>query len=94
MPAPPDNLLETCLETAAANIHTYASLDCLPEDLVLVLFGMVLERGKLTPRVLQVFRDTQYASLVDNIESLKLRDPPPLVCNGHDRWLHQKPGWY
>ena len=50
----PDSLIEICLREAARSIKSYDSLDSLSEELTMILFHMVLERGALTPRVLSV----------------------------------------
>lgn len=87
------SLLELCLVCLATNMQQLPSLERLPEELVLILFGMVVERGKLTPKVLQVFIETGHDAVIEHIRGLKLREPPPRLP-GHDKWLHQKPGWY
>ena len=72
------------------------SLDDLPEELVTALFQSVLAKGKLTPRVLELFRSTQpqHQLVLEEIGALQLQPLPPLVPTSRNAWLHEKPGWY
>jgi hypothetical protein len=94
MPFSPPTLLECCLSNAAKHISSYSSLDGVAEELVLVLFNLTLERGALTEKVLSMFLATNHDSLLKRIADLHLKDPPPLIRTGEDRWLHERPGWY
>ncbi|KXZ49755.1 hypothetical protein GPECTOR_19g206 [Gonium pectorale] len=88
------SLLENSLETVASNIHTYESLDCVPEELLLYLFQRVLELGKLNPRVLKLFTDTERDGVLRQIKALNVRDVPPIIKDTRNPWLGQKPSLY
>ncbi|WIA36651.1 hypothetical protein OEZ86_007935 [Tetradesmus obliquus] len=50
------SLVEHCLATLADHIDRVPDLSGVPEHLIAALFALVLERGRLTPRVLAVFQ--------------------------------------
>jgi hypothetical protein len=52
-PQETQSMLELCLANLATNMQQCPSLERLSEELVLILFDMVVEKGKLTPKVLQ-----------------------------------------
>jgi len=56
MPAP-RTLVEIALQSTADNIDKSRSLENLDEHLALVLFELVLSKGKLTPRILSLFQE-------------------------------------
>lgn len=62
------SLLESSLESLARHIDRCASLQPLPEELAQPLFARVLELGKLTPRVLRLFQDTQHEWVLQRIK--------------------------
>eukprot|EP00877_Chromochloris_zofingiensis_P006367 jgi/Chrzof1/1984/Cz10g28250.t1 len=91
---PVPSLLSITQEAIACNIESFDSLFQLPEELALSIFERVLEKGKLTPRVLQTFRATQHEWVLDRIQALNIQDVPPLIPDNRNPWLGQKPGWY
>ncbi|KAG2491723.1 hypothetical protein HYH03_009886 [Edaphochlamys debaryana] len=88
------SLLEASCEVIVHNITKYTTLEGLPEDLLVYLFQRVLQEGKLSPRVLKLFKAAEYPSLHEQIRALGLRDPPPVVRDTAGRWLGDKPSLY
>jgi len=78
----------------ASHIDSYASIACMPEDLTLLLFNMVLENGRLNPKVLKVFKQSGHELVDKRIKELNIKEPPPLLVESRNRWLHQKSGLY
>ena len=108
----PSSLIEICLRQAASSIKTYDDVSMLSEELALCLFGMVIENGKLTPKVLsvraqqdalandsrgltktllhgQLFKTTDHEALLKQIDSMGIKDTPPLAEAQRPRWLHE-----
>lgn len=75
-------------------LHRIHSLDGLPEELCTALFEAVLLKGKLTPRVLELFTRTEHDQVLEHIRALKLQTLPPVLPTTRNTWLHEKPGWY
>ena len=73
--------------------RTY-TLEGLPEELSIALFEAVLAKGKLTPRVLELFQSLQHDLVLEQIRALKLQPLPPVLPTTRNTWLHEKPGWY
>lgn len=69
------------------------SLDGLPEELVCILFEEVLLKGKLSPRVLQLFRDTEHDLLLARISALNIQPLPVMPYSNRSKWLGDKPHW-
>lgn len=53
----------------------------------------ILSKGKLTPRLLQIFEDTDCDTLIFRIKSLGITDwiPPILPADSKKGWLGQRP---
>lgn len=93
--APVPRLEDLCLKTLADNIHLVASLQGLPEELVCCLFDEVIKRGKLTPPVLRLFRETEHELLLMVIQKMNISDwIPPLLPTRSRGWLGDKPRYY
>lgn len=71
-----------------------SSLEGLPEELVCKVFEEVLARGKLTPRVLELFKQTEHDLVLGQVQALKVQSLPPVLPITRNTWLHEKPGWY
>jgi hypothetical protein len=56
---------------------------------------LVLEKGKLTPRVLEMFEQTEHELLLQCIEAAGIRRwTPPLLPTTRNGWLgYSRPGW-
>ena len=70
------------------------SLVGLPEELVVVLFDSVLAKGKLTPRVLELFKETEHERVLEQMKALRLQSLPVILPTTRNSWLHEKPSWY
>jgi hypothetical protein len=68
----PLSLLSTCLETLACHPDVISTLVGVPEELVLELFEQIIQRGKLTPRLLEVFTRTEHELLIDLVTHMKI----------------------
>lgn len=88
------SLLEISLNALGQNIEKISTLEGISEDLACALFQDVLERGKLTPRVLKLFAATDHSLLTSRIESLKIKDLPAIVPITRNPWLGDKPGLF
>lgn len=91
--ASPDHvptLVDTLLEAIADNISTYRSLAPLPGELCALLFERILARGRLTPRILELFKSTADPLLLERIDGLHIRELPPLIPDTRNRWLGDK----
>lgn len=84
------SLVEHCLATLADHIDRVPDLSGVPEHLIAALFALVLERGRLTPRVLAVFQACDCETVLQAIQALDIRDRvPPVVADTPNNWL----GW-
>lgn len=55
----------------------------------------MLQRGKLTPGVLRLFRETQHELLLLRIKTLGISDwTPPLLPTTRAGWLGDKPRYF
>ncbi len=50
-------LRNICLSQIAESIDRVVSLEGIPEDIVLELFALILEKGKLSPRSVSLFNE-------------------------------------
>mmetsp|Transcript_18086 Transcript_18086/g.30977 ORF Transcript_18086/g.30977 Transcript_18086/m.30977 type:complete len:99 (-) Transcript_18086:559-855(-) len=93
----PPQLVQICIETLSLHMDVAVEegqVAGLPEDIALTLFQMVLKRGKLTPAILKHFKDSDHSSLLELIQSMDLRDPPPIYRDTRNRALGDKPNLY
>ncbi len=90
----PQLLQDICLQRLADHISEATSLAGLSEELVCVLFELVIYKRKLTPEVLQLFEDTEHDLLLAKIKGLNLQTLPPRLPMTRNRWLGQNPSWY
>lgn len=58
------------------------------------MFEAVIAKGKLTPRVLELFKQTEHDLVLSQVRALKVRSLPPVLPITKNTWLHEKPGWY
>lgn len=70
------------------------SLKDLPEELVFAIFEAVLSKGKLTPRLLELFWQTEHELVLQRVKHLKIQWVPPVLPTTRNPWLHEKPGFY
>ena len=87
-------LQDLCILRLADNIHRATTLQGLSEELVCELFEVVINKGRLTPEVLQLFTDTEHETLLKRVKSLKLQTVPPRLPVTRNLWLGQNPKWY
>lgn len=67
------SLVDIALETLARNAdRILISLQGVPEELVIRLFESIVQKGKLTPRILEIMERTEHEDLVDLIQSLNI----------------------
>ena len=90
----PPLLQDICLQRLSDHISEATSLAGLSEDLVCVLFELVIYKRRLTPEVLQLFVDTEHDLLLAKIKSLNLQTLLPRLPMTRNRWLGQNPSWY
>ena len=90
----PPLLQDICLQRLSDHIREATSLAGLSEDLVCVLFELVIYKRRLTPEVLQLFVDTEHDLLLAKIKSLNLQTLPPRLPMTRNRWLGQNSSWY
>jgi len=70
------------------------TLDDLPEELTFAIFEAVLSKGKLTPRLLELFWKTDHESIQQRVTALKIQWIPPVLPTTRNLWLGDKPGLY
>ena len=75
-------------------MRRYTSFEGLPEELAISIFEAVLSKGKLTPRLLELFWQTGHESLLQRVQALKIQWVPPVLPTSRNRWLHERPGFY
>ncbi len=90
----PPLLQDICLQRLSDHISEATSLAGLSEELVCVLFELVIYKRRLTPEVLQLFVDTEHDLLLAKVKSLNLQTLPPRLPMTRNRWLGQNPSWY
>ncbi|PNW74445.1 hypothetical protein CHLRE_12g484300v5 [Chlamydomonas reinhardtii] len=91
----PLSLLETAALTVASNVSSYSSLDRVPEDLLLYIFTAVLQQGKLTPKVLRLFKESGRTAVIEQIKALGVKDDlPPVIRDSRNPWLGDKPSLF
>ena len=79
--------------TRVGFLNRVTSLGGLPEELVCVLFEEVLLKSKLSPRILQLFRDTEHDLLLARIAALNIQPMPVMAMSSQSKWLGDKPHW-
>ena len=87
-------LQELCLSRLADSIHRSTNLHGLSDETVCELFEKVIQKGRLTPEVLQLFTDTQHEQLLAMVKSLNLQAVPPRLPMSRNPWLGDNPKWY
>lgn len=87
-------LQDICLLRLADHINKATSLAGLSEELVCDLFELVIQKGRLSPEVLQLFVDTEHDLLLARVKSLNLKTLPPRLPMSRNLWLGQHPSWY
>lgn len=94
------SLADISLEALACSIQGQRSLigphgELLPEELCCCLFQRVIELGKLNPRVLQLFEETEHEALLEAIQGLGIRRwTPPLLPTSRGGPLgYSRPPW-
>jgi hypothetical protein len=70
------------------------SLEGLPEELTFAIFEAVLSKGRLTPRLLELFLQTEHESVLQRIKALQIEWVPPVLPTTRNLWLHERPGFY
>ena len=70
------------------------SLEGLPEELTFAIFEAVLSKGKLTPRLLELFLQTEHESVLQRVKALQIEWVPPVLPTTRNLWLHERPGFY
>ncbi|CAL8471529.1 g11071 [Coccomyxa elongata] len=68
------SLTDLSVRKVASIIERVSSLEGLPEELVCRIFVEVLARGKLTPRVLELVKQTEHDLVLGQVQALKGRD--------------------
>lgn len=87
-------LQDLCLQRLTNSIQRATSLNGLSEELVCDLFSRVIQKGRLTPEVLQLFTNTQHEQLLAMVKDLKLQAVPPRLPMSRNLWLGDNPKWY
>mmetsp|Transcript_31894 Transcript_31894/g.81660 ORF Transcript_31894/g.81660 Transcript_31894/m.81660 type:complete len:92 (-) Transcript_31894:1197-1472(-) len=90
----PLTLAEICLEACSQHVDGIVSLQGVPEDLCCLVFQRVLQLGKLNPKVLVMFQETDHELLQHQIDSLNLQELPVPAYSNRNRWLGDKPRLY
>ncbi len=70
------------------------SLEGLPEELTFAIFEAVLAKGKLTPRLLELFWKTDHDTIRQRVTALRIQWVPPVLPTTRNLWLHERPGFY
>ena len=73
------------------------SPDCAAQDFKLLILHpcqQVLERGKLTPSVLQLFLDSGHDRVLEHIQQLNIQPVPHTLPLTRNLWLGDKPNYY
>lgn len=95
----PPQLTVIALERLACCIGAVHTLTCkgspLPEELACSLFALVLDKGKLTPKVLDMFEALEHDTLLQQISELNIhRWTPPLLPTSRNGPLgYSRPAW-
>ena len=58
------------------------------------IFDEVLRRGKLSPKVLDLFYQTEHEAILQRISKLNIQNLPPILPTTRNLWLGDKPNWY
>lgn len=70
------------------------SLEGLPEELSLAIFEAILAKGKLTPRLLELFWKADHDTVRQRVTALRIQWVPPVLPTTRNLWLHERPGFY
>ncbi|KAL6781401.1 hypothetical protein ACKKBG_A11015 [Auxenochlorella protothecoides x Auxenochlorella symbiontica] len=85
------SLFDVTLDCLAKNITTVPSLRDVPEDLVVCLFKRVIQQGRLTPRILDVFAASGHPGILDLVSAMRIQSwTPPLLLGNGEAWLGDK----
>lgn len=94
-PSPEAKLSVTsCILIAATALSRATSLLGLEEQIAIEIFDEVLRRGKLSPRVLDLFRATEHEAVLQRISALNIQQLPPILPTTRNLWLGDKPKYY
>lgn len=93
-PAGPLTLGRLGVQCLSAHIDRATSLLGLEEQIAIEIFDEVLRRGKLSPRVLDLFRATEHEAVLQRISALNIQQLPPILPTTRNLWLGDKPKYY
>lgn len=82
----PCSLRELCLECLASNTSFLVSLGHVPEECIVPLFERILQKGKLTPRVLEVFERAESDAVKGRIAQLHIKKWIPPLIKDDNEW--------
>jgi hypothetical protein len=85
----PARLFNICIHQVADNIDKVVSLQGLPEDILLELLGIILQKGRLSPAVVSLFADCGH-EVIDQV--LRVSSRPAGATARHLRKPTQQHG--
>ena len=77
-----------------AHSRRLTSLEGLPEELTFAIFEAILAKGKLTPRLVELFWKTDHETIRQRVTALRIQWVPPVLPITRNLWLHERPGFY
>lgn len=85
LPHPP-SLRELCLDCLASDTSLLVSLIQVPEECIVSLFERILQKGKLTPRLLEVFERAESDAIDARIVQLHIKKWTPPLIKDDNEW--------
>ena len=92
-PPPPPTLFDLSLECVASRADKLSLHDVsvLPEEVASNLFDRIMAKGKLTPRVVQLFEDAEQEAVIERISAIGINTwTLPVIKDDLGDYLYRK----